>query len=68
MINDWKGPNINIDEVVKLINENLYSKPKSNYSISNLSMPEKIESYKIFDFEIYEDDYEVEEILQIIYS
>ena len=62
MVDDWKGPNINIQEVVKLISENLYSKSKSDYSISNLSMPEKIENYKIFDFEIYEDDYEIEEI------
>lgn len=62
MVNDWKAPNINIDEVVKLISENLYSKSKSDHSISNLSIPEKIENYKIFDFEIYEDDYEIEEI------
>jgi len=62
MVNDWKGPNINIDEVVKLINENLYNKSKSDYSISNLSIPEKIDNYRIFDFEIYEDDYEIEEI------
>jgi hypothetical protein len=62
MVNDWKGPNINIHEVIKLISENLYSKSKSDHSISNLAIPEKIENYKIFDFEIYEDDYEIEEI------
>lgn len=64
MIDDWKGLNIDIDEVERLTSENLYGSSEDDFFVSNLSTIEKIEDYKIFDFLIYEDTYEIEEIVK----